>query len=81
MRDQEGSQKLGLSSERFTPTENPAITICYRRSGRNGGEMKHLAPAGNGTQRHHPGCSGKSDINMNLSESVNICRAFWLPAE
>jgi len=43
--------------------------------------MKHLAPAGNGTQRHHPGCSGKSDINMNLSESVNICRAFWLPAE
>ena len=44
MRDQERSQKSGSSSNRFTPAEKARDTIGQRRSGRKGGEIKHLAP-------------------------------------
>ena len=40
-----------------------------------------MHPAGNGTQRHRPGRSGKSDINMHSTESANICQISWLLAE
>jgi hypothetical protein len=75
MRDQERSQKSGSSSNRFTPAEKARDTIGQRRAGRKGGEIKHLAPppAGDGTECHRPDRSRKLEINMHLSETVNIC--------